>query len=146
MVEIYEQVKKQVVKGLNVRVENLKSVSQSGSTGNQSSYQIGDLIKFDLLARNDNPYDLADLHFHIHQMTAVALDENPVKAELKELPAGEERLIGALSGKVVSNPNDVTSPWTRMDSLCRVKISGTIHLKPVQFEDVEVETINVADS
>ena len=146
MVEIYEQVKKQVVKGLNVRVENLKSVSQPGSASNLSSYQIGDRIEFDLFARNDNPYDLTDLHFHIHEMTAVELVENPVKAEMQELSAGEEKLIATLGGKVIRNPNDVSSPWTRLDSLCRVKITGTILLKPVQFEDVEVETINVADS
>lgn len=146
MTEIYDQIKKQVVKGLNVRVENLKKVDQPDSTGYQSSYQIGDQIEFTLFARNMNPFDLGDLHFHIHQMSAVELEENPVKAQIQELPQGEEKHIAALKGTIVRNPNDVNSPWAQLDSLCRVKITGTILLKPIQFEDIEVETINVVDS
>lgn len=146
MVELYEQVKKEVMRGLNIRVENLRPASQPDSAGNRTSFQVGEGIKFDLYVRNDNPYDLTNLHFHVHQMTAIKLDENPFKAVIEDLPAGDEKLIGSLGGKVVSNPDDVVSPWSRRDSLCRVKVTGTINLKPVQFEDVEVETINITDS
>jgi hypothetical protein len=146
MTELYDQIKKQAVKGLNVRVENPKKVSEPGSDGFQTSYQIGDQIEFTLYARNDNPFELSVLHFHIHQLTAVELEENPVKAEIQELPAGDEKPIVTLRGRVIGNPNDVTSPWTQLDSLCRVKVKGTILLKPIQFEDVEVETINIPDS
>jgi len=146
MTEIYDEIKKQAVKGLNVRVEDLKKVDQPDSSGFQSSYQIGDQIEFTLFARNDNPFDLGDLHLHIHQMTAVELAENPVKAQIPNLSQGEEKQIATLMGTIVGNPNDVVSPWTQLDSLCRVKITGTILLQPIQFEDIEVETINVIDS
>ena len=143
--ELYEQIKKQAVKGLNVRVEDIKKIDEQVSAGYQSSYQIGDQVEFTLLARNDNPFNLGDLEFHIHQMTAVELDENPVKAQIHALSQGEEKIIITLTGTIVRNPNDVTSPWTQLDSLCRVKITGTILLEPIQFEDIEVETINVTD-
>ena len=146
MTDLYDQIKKQAVKGLNVRVEDIKKISEPGSAGNQSSFQIGDQIEFTLIARNDNPFNLGDLDFHIHQMTAVELEENPVKSQIQALSQGEEKQIVTLKGTIVRNPNDVTSPWTQLDSLCRVKITGTILLEPIQFEDVEVETINVTDS
>jgi len=146
MKELYNQIKKQAVKGLIVRVEDLKKVSQPGAAGHQSSYQIGDQIEFTLLARNDNPFDLGEMHFYVHQMTAVELEENPVKVQIESLSQDEEKHIASLKGTVVRNPNDVSSPWTRSDSLCRVKISGKILLQPIQFEDVEVETINVVSS
>ena len=141
--EIYDQIKKQVVRGLIVRVADLKKIAQPDSTANRSSLQIGDLIEFTLFARNDNPFDLSNLKFHIHQMAAVRLEENPVKAQIQDLSVEEEKPIVTLKGTVVRNPNDVSSPWTQLDSLCRVKITGTILLKPIQFEDIEVETINV---
>jgi hypothetical protein len=144
MTEIYDQIKKQVAKGLNVRVEDLKKITRSDST--KSSFQIGDQIEFSLYARNDNPFDLSDLNFHIHEMSAVKLEVNPVKAEIQELSQGEEKFIVSLKGKIVGNPNDVISPWTKMDSLCRVKMAGKILLSPIPFEDVEIETINVVDN
>ena len=144
MTEIYDQIKKQVVKGLNVRVEDLKKIHQSDST--ISPFQIGDQIEFSLYARNDNPFDLSDLNFHIHQMTAVKLEVNPIKAKIQELSQGEEKFIITLKGTIVGNPNDVVSPWTQLDSLCRVKMTGQILLDPIPFEDVEVETINVVDT
>ena len=146
MKELYDQIKKQAVKGLIVRVEYLKKISQPDAAGHQSSYQIGDQIEFTLLARNDNPFDLGDLHFHVHQMTAVELEENPVKVQIESLSQDEEEHIATLRGTVVRNPNDVSSPWTQLDSLCRVKITGKILLQPIQFEDIEVETIDVANS
>ena len=146
MEDIYKQVKKLVIKGLNIRVENLRLADPTESAGHQSSFRIGDKIKFDLYARNDSPFDLIGLHFHVHQMSAIALDENPFKTNLEKLHANDGKLLGTLGGSVISNPDDVASPWTRLDSLCRVKVTGAINLKPVQFEDVEVETINITDS
>ena len=146
MTEMYDQIRKLVVKGLNVRVEDLKKIAQSESAADKSSYQVGDQVEFTLLARNDNPFELADLQFHIHQMSAVELEDNPVKAEMAELSPGEEKYIVRLRGAIIGNPNDVISPWAQLDSLCRVKITGTVLLKPIQFEDIEVETINVVDS
>ncbi len=79
-------------------------------------------------------------------MTAVKLEVNPIKAKIQELSQGEEKFIITLKGTIVGNPNDVVSPWTQLDSLCRVKMTGQILLDPIPFEDVEVETINVVDT
>ena len=146
MKELYDQIKKQAGKGLIVRVADLKKVSQPDLDGHQSAFQIGDQIEFTLLVRNDNPFDLSNLRFHVHQMSAVTLEENPVKVKVEGLSEGEEKHVATLRGAVVRNPNDVSSPWTNVDSLCRVKITGTIELQPIQFEDIEVETINVTES
>lgn len=98
-----------------------------------------------MFALNNNPFSLSNLTFHIHQMSTVELKENPIIIQVEGISGAEEIQLAILFGKVVKNPDDVSSAWTLEDSLCRVKITGSIEIPPIQFEDIEVETITVQD-
>ena len=143
--EIIEQLKQQAAKGLIIRVTDVRKI-YTGQSTEGSSLHIGDQIEFTMIALNNNPFSLTNLTFHIHQMSAVELEGNPIQIKISNLPENKETILTTLKGKIVENPDDVSSLWTIEDSLCRVKITGAIELPPIQFEDVEVETINVLDN
>jgi len=142
--EIIEQLKQQAAKGLIIRVTDVRKISTGQSTEG-SSLHIGDQIEFTMIAFNNNPFNLTNLTFHIHQMSAVELQENPIIIQVAKISEAEELQLSTFKGKIVENPNDVSSLWTIEDSLCRVKITGLIDLPPVPFEDIEVETLTVLD-
>ena len=94
---------------------------------------------------NNNPFELSDLEFFIHQLAAVELEGNPVQVNIKHLSADEKKPIATIKGTIVENPDDAGSIFGIQDYLCRVKITGVIDLPPIDFEDVELETINITD-
>ena len=140
MENIFKQLKRQAAKGLIVRVRDLKNL-----THDKSSYHVGDRIEFVASVLNANPFELNDLEFYIHQLSAVQLEGNPIKIHIPHLSEGEERPVASLRGMIVENSDDAGSIYGVKDYLCRVKITGIIDLPPVRFEDVELAIINITE-
>ena len=46
-------------------------------------------------------------------------------------------------GIVKENPDDATDPWTLLDFLCKVMIRGKVQIPPLEFQDEELELINI---
>jgi hypothetical protein len=144
-VGIIDLIRQEVADGLIVLVRDMQSLSTENAGENQTALKIGDEIEFELAVRNDSPFALRDLDFRIHQMRAVQFEESPVECRIDNLSPGEEKRISAMRGMIKENPDDVTSPWMILDSLCRTTIAGEIEIPPLQFHDEELEMVNVLD-
>lgn len=144
MKDIFYEIKQQAATGLMIRVVDLKHTNAS-STEDQSTYNIGDQIEFSLNVWNNSQFELSNLEFRIHQMSAVKLEGTPLQIQIQHLSVAEQKPIVTLKGKVVENPNDAGSIYEIKDYLCRVMITGDINLMPIHFEDVELETIHISD-
>jgi hypothetical protein len=146
MTDLIHWIKKQVADELSIYLSGLRNLSQGSSGDGTPTFRVGDEIEFEVVIKNNNPFPLANLEVFIHQVEAVAFEDNHTVRHIQNLASGAEEKLATIRGRIRANPDDAKSPWRKLDHVCRVTVNGEINLPPIEFHDEEFEVAHIKDA